>query len=139
MLCKPVVDMCAPGAQRLALLCLAEIGRRSDLGSQPKVEAAISNALGSDSEDIKSAASLALGGVTCGNLHAFLPSLLQKISAAAASPKEQYLLLQALNEVLVTITTVGQSSIDLSEGKGGDVDCACLCLYMHCNIHVWLN
>jgi len=32
------------------------------------VEAAVSESLGAESEDIKAAASLALGGVACGNL-----------------------------------------------------------------------
>ena len=38
-----------------------------------QVEAAITAALTSDNEDAKSAASLALGGVVCGNLTRYLP------------------------------------------------------------------
>jgi hypothetical protein len=54
-------------------------------------------ALNSDVEEIKGAASLALGGVACGNLPRFLPSLIGQISAAGAqAPKQQYLLLQVL-------------------------------------------
>lgn len=48
-------------SQRLALLCLGEIGRRTDLSSSSNVDAAINSSLSSDSEDIKAAASLALG------------------------------------------------------------------------------
>lgn len=55
-------------AQRLALLCLGELGRRADLSTLPQVQQAISDSLGSDSEEVKGAASLALGGVACGNL-----------------------------------------------------------------------
>jgi hypothetical protein len=62
----------AAGRTRGALLCLGELGRRCDLSSLgatgPAAEAAIAAALASDSEDAKAAASLALGGVTCGNL-----------------------------------------------------------------------
>jgi hypothetical protein len=55
------------------------------------------------------AASVALGGVTCGALPRYLPSLLQRIAAAAAAPKQQYLLLQALAEVVSTAAEPGAS------------------------------
>eukprot|EP00878_Enallax_costatus_P002222 GHUV01002394.1.p1 GENE.GHUV01002394.1~~GHUV01002394.1.p1 ORF type:complete len:958 (+),score=265.35 GHUV01002394.1:286-3159(+) len=50
-----------PASQRLALLCLGEIGRRTDLSTSSNVDSAINSSLSSDSEDIKAAASLALG------------------------------------------------------------------------------
>lgn len=71
-------------AQHLALLCLGEIGRRSDLSGVSGVDAAINRALASDSEDVKSAASMALGGVACGNLGKYLPTLLQSIQVGVA-------------------------------------------------------
>jgi cullin-associated NEDD8-dissociated protein 1 len=78
----------------LALLCLGEIGRRTDLSSVPSVETAVNASLNSENEDIRAAASLALGGVACGNLGCFLPALLQSIEAAGGRSKQQYLLLQ---------------------------------------------
>lgn len=66
-------------AQHLALLCLGEVGRRSDLSGVSGVDASINKALASDSEDVKSAASMALGGVACGNLGKYLPTLLKSI------------------------------------------------------------
>lgn len=59
------------------------------------------------------AASVALGGVTCGALPKYLPSLLQRISGAASSPKQQYLLLQALSEVVST-AAAPESSLQIS-------------------------
>ncbi|KAF6251732.1 armadillo-type protein [Scenedesmus sp. NREL 46B-D3] len=90
-------------SQRLALLCLGEIGRRTDLSSAPSVEPAVNMSLNSENEDIRAAASLALGGVACGNLGRFLPALLQSIEGAGGQSKQQYLLLQALNEVVTTV------------------------------------
>uniref|UniRef100_A0A383V8K4 TATA-binding protein interacting (TIP20) domain-containing protein n=1 Tax=Tetradesmus obliquus TaxID=3088 RepID=A0A383V8K4_TETOB len=91
-------------SQRLALLCLGEIGRRTDLSSAPNVESAVNASLSSENEDIRAAASLALGGVACGNLGRFLPALLQSIEGASGQSKQQYLLLQALNEVVTTVS-----------------------------------
>ncbi|KAF8067210.1 CAND1 [Scenedesmus sp. PABB004] len=92
-----------PASQRLALLCLGEVGRRSDLSKHAAVEGAVQGALSSDSEDTKAAASLALGGVACGNLAAYLPGLLSSIGAAGGNSKQQYLLLQALSEVVASV------------------------------------
>jgi cullin-associated NEDD8-dissociated protein 1 len=63
----------------LALLCLGEVGRRTDLSGVSGVDASINAALLSESEDVKAAASLALGGVACGNLGLYLPTLLKSI------------------------------------------------------------
>ncbi|GAX78344.1 hypothetical protein CEUSTIGMA_g5786.t1 [Chlamydomonas eustigma] len=86
--------------QRLALLCLGEIGKRKDLSGMTQVESTIIASLASDIEDIKGAASVAYGGIVCGNVQKYLPSLLSAISASAGTPKRQYLLVQALGEVL---------------------------------------
>eukprot|EP00195_Chlamydomonas_chlamydogama_P007020 CAMPEP_0202892974 /NCGR_PEP_ID=MMETSP1392-20130828/2632_1 /ASSEMBLY_ACC=CAM_ASM_000868 /TAXON_ID=225041 /ORGANISM="Chlamydomonas chlamydogama, Strain SAG 11-48b" /LENGTH=1235 /DNA_ID=CAMNT_0049577131 /DNA_START=157 /DNA_END=3864 /DNA_ORIENTATION=- len=104
----------AVAGQRLALLCLGAIGRRADLSKMPQVEAAITQALGAESDEIRGAASLALGGLACGNLPHYMPSLLRQISSTQGAPKQQYLLLQALSEVITTIAVVGQAKIDLS-------------------------
>jgi hypothetical protein len=106
------------GSQRLGLLCLGELGRRTDLTSQPKAAAAVQAALDSSVEDIKAAASIALGGLTCGNLGSYLPSLLQQV-AAAGTPKQQYLLLQALNEAVATISSSSAEGGQLTLSQGG--------------------
>ena len=71
----------------MALLCLGEVGRRADLSQAAGVEAAVIAALSADSEDVKAAASLALGGVTYGCLGTALPSLLASISGATGNAK----------------------------------------------------
>jgi hypothetical protein len=109
---------CVSGSQRLGLLCLGELGRRTDLTSQPKAAAAVQAALDSSVEDIKAAASIALGGLTCGNLGSYLPSLLQQVGAAG-TPKQQYLLLQALNEAVATISSSSAEGGQLTLSQGG--------------------
>ncbi|MEW5303601.1 MAG: hypothetical protein WDW36_006278 [Sanguina aurantia] len=100
---------------RLALLCLGEIGRRSDLQPSPQVASAIAASLSSPVEEVKAAASTALGAVACGNLPHFLPSLLTRIAETQGTPKQQYLLLQSLTEVISTITAAGHETIELRE------------------------
>ena len=112
----------------MALLSLGEIGRRFDLSSYPTVATSIQAALDSDSEDVKAAASVALGGITSGHLAKYLPSLLQQVRATAGNPKQQYLLLQALNEVVVNITSSSsggseQQAVALSPGRWGGGEC----------------
>ncbi|KAG2450178.1 hypothetical protein HYH02_000280 [Chlamydomonas schloesseri] len=105
MLLSTVNSAKDPGSQRLALLCLGEIGGRADLAALPAVAAAASAALAAPGspEEVRAAASHALGGVTRGNLRHFMPGLLAQIGGAAAAPKQQYLLLQALNDVITTL------------------------------------
>ena len=67
--------------KRLSLLTIGEIGRTADLSGFSNLRTALTEALGSSSEDIKSAASTALGAVCIGNLNAYLPFLLQQIQA----------------------------------------------------------
>lgn len=103
----------------MALLCLGEVGRRADLSQAAGVEAAVIAALSADSEDVKAAASLALGGVTYGCLGTALPSLLASISGATGNAKQQYLLLQALGEVVATLVPRGaarSAGAGLSDG-----------------------
>ncbi|EIE20950.1 TIP120-domain-containing protein [Coccomyxa subellipsoidea C-169] len=95
----------AESARRLALLGLGEIGRCTDLSAFPQLQQALTSALTSPSEQIKAAASLALGAVSIGNLDAYLPFVIQQINEQAANPKDQYLLLKALNEVIVSLTS----------------------------------
>lgn len=89
----------SPGVKVLAFLSLAEVGQVAGPGPQRELKAVLLEALGSPSEDVRAAASYALGRVGAGNLPDFLPFLLAQIEA---EPRRQYLLLQALREALGT-------------------------------------
>ncbi|XP_020625713.1 cullin-associated NEDD8-dissociated protein 1-like [Orbicella faveolata] len=80
-----------------SLLSLGEIGRHIDLSSHQDLAEAILDCFSSPSEEIKSAASFALGKIAAGNLKLYLPFLLKEIQA---NPKRQYLLLHSLKEVI---------------------------------------
>lgn len=54
------------------------------------------------SEDVKGAASHALGAVAVGNLNHYLPMILHEIKA---QPKRQYLLLNSLKELITSLST----------------------------------
>ncbi|XP_017287004.1 cullin-associated NEDD8-dissociated protein 2 [Kryptolebias marmoratus] len=84
-------------ARVLALLCLGEVGRSGSLGGSKEVQGVILEAFSSTSEEIKTAASCALGGMAVGSLNEFLPFILKEISA---QPRRQYLLLHSLKEVI---------------------------------------
>ncbi|KAI5635757.1 TATA-binding protein interacting (TIP20) domain-containing protein [Phthorimaea operculella] len=80
-----------------ALLALAEIGKHLDLSGIPNLKEVLLNSFTPSSEEVKSAASYALGSVAVGNLPKFLPFILQQIEA---QPKRQYLLLHSLREII---------------------------------------
>ncbi|CAG9796700.1 unnamed protein product [Diatraea saccharalis] len=80
-----------------SLLALAEIGRHLDLSSIPNLKEVLLNSFTPSSEEVKSAASYALGSVAVGNLPEFLPFILREIEA---QPKRQYLLLHSLREII---------------------------------------
>jgi hypothetical protein len=69
--------------RRLALLCIGEIGRSADLSAFPQLQPALTGALSSPSEDTKSAAALALGGVAIGNMDTYVPFIIQQIDEQA--------------------------------------------------------
>jgi cullin-associated NEDD8-dissociated protein 1 len=81
----------------LSLLSLGEIGKSNDLSTIGKVHLEILNVFGSQSEDVRSAASYALGSVSAGNLQTYLPFILSEIQS---NQKRQYLLLHSLKEVI---------------------------------------
>lgn len=85
------------GVKVLAFLSLAEVGQVAGPGPQRELKAVLLEALGSSSEDVRAAASYALGRVGAGNLPDFLPFLLGQIEA---EPRRQYLLLHSLREAL---------------------------------------
>ncbi|XP_010912657.1 cullin-associated NEDD8-dissociated protein 1 [Elaeis guineensis] len=83
--------------QHLALLCLGEIGRRRDLSMHARIENIVIESFQSPFEEIKSAASYALGNIAVGNLSKYLPFILDQIDH---QQKKQYLLLHSLKEVI---------------------------------------
>lgn len=91
-------------ASRLALFSLGEIGRCTDLSKFKQLQSVLTSSLDSSSEDVKAVASQALGGVAIGNLSTYLPFILRQIQNQAENPKQQYLLLRALNEVITSLT-----------------------------------
>lgn len=87
------------GDHLLSIYSLGEIGRRIDLSSNPEIKQALLSCFESSSEDIKSAASVAFGGLAVGNLEKYLPEILAEVNS---QPKRQYLLLGSLREVIVS-------------------------------------
>jgi len=80
-----------------ALLVVGEIGRHIDLSGVSNLKQVILASFSPPSEEVKSAASYALGSVAVGNLQQYLPFVLQEIET---QPKRQYLLLHSLKEVI---------------------------------------
>ncbi|XP_075501897.1 cullin-associated NEDD8-dissociated protein 1 [Primulina tabacum] len=109
--------------QHLALLCLGEIGRRKDLSSQDHIENIVIDSFQSPFEEIKSAASYALGNIAVGNLSKYLPFILDKIDN---QQKKQYLLLHSLKEVIV------RQSVDKAEFDDSSVEKIINLLFNHC-------
>ncbi|KAM6216148.1 cullin-associated NEDD8-dissociated protein 2 [Rhynchocyon petersi] len=88
------------GVKVLAFLSLAEVGQVAGPGPQRELKMVLLEALGSPSEDVRGAASYALGRVGAGNLPDFLPFFLEQMEA---EPRRQYLLLHSLREALGTV------------------------------------
>uniref|UniRef100_A0A915PP10 TATA-binding protein interacting (TIP20) domain-containing protein n=1 Tax=Setaria digitata TaxID=48799 RepID=A0A915PP10_9BILA len=88
------------GVRLFSLLAMGELGcncpRTFDKFS-PRPEELLVNAFNTTSEEMKTAASYALGRLALGNLEKYLPFLLEQINS---QPKRQYLLLHALKEVI---------------------------------------
>eukprot|EP00250_Pteridium_aquilinum_P018481 c24109_g1_i1 orf=324-4016(+) len=110
----------------LALLCLGEIGRRRDLSSHANIECVIIESFQSPSEEVKAAASFALGNIAVGNLSKYLPFILSQIDSQS---KQQYLLLHSLKEV---ITRQSLDEIGKVELKEPDLEKILSLLFSHC-------
>jgi len=80
-----------------SLLAIGETGRGADLSQVPDLKTAILAAFNHSSEEVKSAASYALGNIALGNLKEYLPFILHEIQT---QPRRQYLLLHSLKEVI---------------------------------------
>ncbi|KAB5574504.1 hypothetical protein DKX38_001698 [Salix brachista] len=109
--------------QHLALLCLGEIGRRKDLSLHANIETIIIESFQSPFEEIKSAASYALGNIAVSNLSKYLPFILDQIDN---QQKKQYLLLHSLKEVIV------RQSVDKAEFQDSSVEKILKLLFTHC-------
>uniref|UniRef100_A0A131XVQ6 Putative tata-binding protein-interacting protein n=1 Tax=Ixodes ricinus TaxID=34613 RepID=A0A131XVQ6_IXORI len=83
--------------QLFALLAIGEIGRHIDLSGIVELQTILLEAFSSQSEEVKTAASFALGSVSVGNLPEYLPFLLREIGE---QPRRQYLLLHSLKEII---------------------------------------
>ncbi|XP_013401957.1 LOW QUALITY PROTEIN: cullin-associated NEDD8-dissociated protein 1-like [Lingula anatina] len=92
-----------------ALLALGEVGRHVDLSGQGELEKVILDSFSSHNEEVKSAASYALGSVSVGNLPKYLPFVLKEIED---QPKRQYLLLHSLKEI-ISSESATQTSVEV--------------------------
>ncbi|CAN6271551.1 unnamed protein product [Urochloa humidicola] len=112
--------------QHMALLCLGEIGRRKDLSNHVQIENIVIESFQSPFEEIKSAASYALGNIAVGNLSKYLPFILDQIDN---QQKKQYLLLHSLKEVIVrqTVDRNGQSEL-----QDSNIEKILALLFNHC-------
>ena len=81
----------------LSLLALGEIGRKTDLSHVQDLQTIILSTFSSQTEEVRAAASYALGSVCAGNLQSYLPFILSEIHQ---NPKRQYLLLHSLKEII---------------------------------------
>ncbi|MQM07346.1 hypothetical protein Taro_040192 [Colocasia esculenta] len=112
--------------QHLALLCLGEIGRRKDLSAHAHIENIVIESFQSPFEEIKSAASYALGNIAVGNLSKYVPFILDQIDN---QQKKQYLLLHSLKEVIArqSLDKAGQA-----EFQDTNVEKILNLLFNHC-------
>ena len=69
---------------------------RTFITQVPDLKTAVLAAFNHSSEEVKSAASYALGNIALGNLKEYLPFILHEIGS---QPRRQYLLLHSLKEV----------------------------------------
>ncbi|AEC05595.1 cullin-associated and neddylation dissociated [Arabidopsis thaliana] len=109
--------------QHLALLSLGEIGRRKDLSAHAGIETIVIESFQSPFEEIKSAASYALGNIAVGNLSNYLPFILDQIDN---QQKKQYILLHSLKEVIV------RQSVDKADFQNSSVEKILALLFNHC-------
>jgi len=81
----------------LSLLCLGETGKYLELSQHAQLEKVILDSFSSPIEEVKSAASYALGYLSVGNLDKYIAFILKEIDVQS---KRQYLLLHSLKEII---------------------------------------
>ncbi|XP_066158775.1 cullin-associated NEDD8-dissociated protein 1 isoform X1 [Euwallacea fornicatus] len=112
--------------QIFALLVVGEIGRKMDVTPTPNIKI-ILNSFSAVSEEVKSAASYALGCICIGNLQEYLPFILKE---SQEQPKRQYLLLHSVKEVITCLsqTTEGvQQLLPFVPDIWSQLYCHCEC------------
>ncbi|ROT63807.1 hypothetical protein C7M84_018283 [Penaeus vannamei] len=107
----------SPTVQSFSLLAIGEIGKHIDLSSIPQLKDAVVASFSSPSEEVKSAASYALGHLSCGNLQEYLPFVLSEIEA---NPKRQYLLLHSLKEI-ISLQSKSAEGVKVLQGFVNDI------------------
>lgn len=104
-------DKSSESIKLLCLLCLGETGKYIELNSKElnetpnELEKVILNSFSSNIEEVKSAASYALGYLSLGNLNKYIPFILNEINLQT---KKQYLLLNSLKEIINYLSTSRQ-------------------------------
>ncbi|CAF0993475.1 unnamed protein product [Rotaria sordida] len=90
---------CSDSIKILALLCLGETGKYTDLAqSSSNLQQILLDIFSSPSDDLRTAASYTLGYIGIRNLNSHIPFLLNEI--ARSQTKRQYLLLHSLREII---------------------------------------
>ena len=107
------------------LLSIGEIGRHIDLSTNSGLKTIILDSFNNSSEEVKSAASYALGNISLGNLKEYLPFVLKEIES---QPKRQYLLLHSLKEI-ISAQSMSESGV---RGLGPYVPDIWSQLFRHC-------
>ncbi|XP_045123978.1 cullin-associated NEDD8-dissociated protein 1-like [Portunus trituberculatus] len=107
----------SPTVQSFSLLAIGEIGKHIDLSGIPQLKDAVVASFSSSSEEVKSAASYALGHLSCGNLQEYLPFVLSEIEA---NPKRQYLLLHSLKEI-ISLQSKSAEGVKVLQGFVSDI------------------
>ena len=112
--------------RHLALLCLGNLGQRTDLAKMKKValEDKIMACFSSANTDTQTAAAFALGNLSVGNMAKYLPLLLRKMGGEASSTKSaegtgsgvryEYLLLVALREIILAHAINASGKLDFN-------------------------
>ncbi|CAF0970643.1 unnamed protein product [Adineta steineri] len=116
---------CSDSIKILALLCLGETGKYTDLAqSSSNLQQILLEIFSSPSDDLRTAASYTLGYIGIRNLNAHIPFLLSEI--ARSQTKRQYLLLHSLREIISYQSHENLPQLD------GHIDSIWRTLFAHC-------
>ncbi|CAF1035513.1 unnamed protein product [Didymodactylos carnosus] len=112
----------------LALLCLGETGKHTDLvQSSSNLQQIILDTFSSSSEELRNAASYALGYIGIRNLDKHIPFILNEITTNQS--KKQYLLLHSLKEIITYHSHTQNDNYKLLRPYINDIWSA---LFAHC-------
>lgn len=116
---------CSDSIKILALLCLGETGKYTDFTqSSSNPQQILLEIFSSPSDDLRTAASYALGYIGIRNLNSHIPFLLNEISRSPT--KRQYLLLHSLREIIAYSSQKTSTELDVH------VDSIWKTLFNHC-------